>query len=99
MHWKVLQAHLFRTLEIAAIVAGSLGLGACEGLLAPLPSDAEEFSPPAVYSTWWKMTEACSGQTGSLGAITWYKTDKALRDPRTGELIGVIGPPSPTGSC
>ena len=74
-------------LLIVLVVAAILGFSACEGLVAPLPSDAEEFSPPAVYSTWWKMAEACSGQTGSLGAISWFKTDKALADPRTGERI------------
>ena len=82
-----MRACLLRTFEIAAIFAGSLGLAACDGLLAPLPSDAEEFSPPAVYSTWWNMTKACSGLTASLGAITWFKTAQVLRDPRTGDPI------------
>jgi hypothetical protein len=52
------------------------------------PSDAEEFSPPAVYSTWWKMTEACSGMTGSLGAITWFRTSQALHAFPSGDPIG-----------
>jgi hypothetical protein len=69
------------------LIVPVFGLAACEGLVAPLPSDAKEYSPPAVYSTWWKMTELCSEKTGSLGAITWYKTDQALRDPRTGQPI------------
>jgi len=71
----------------AAIVTVSLAVAACEGLVAPLPSDAEEFSPPAAYSNWWNMTEACSGKRGSLGAITWFKTDQILRDPGTGQPI------------
>jgi hypothetical protein len=77
--------------EISAVVAGSLGLTFCDrlvGLVDPLfPSDAEEFSPPAIYSTWWKMTQACSGMTGSLGSITWFKTNQALSSG-TGEPIG-----------
>jgi len=88
VHGKNFRTSLARKSAAAAIVAVSLGLAACEGLVAPLPSDAEEFSPPAVYSTWWKMTEACSGKTGSLGAITWFKTTQALRDSRTGEPAG-----------
>jgi hypothetical protein len=87
MRGKILSKNPVWTLLIVPVLAAILSLAACEGLVAPLPSDAEEFSPPAMYSTWWKMTEACSGQTGSLGAITWFKTGQALRDPRTGEPI------------
>jgi hypothetical protein len=52
------------------------------------PSDAEEFSPPAVYATWWKMTEACSGMTGHLGAITWFRTGQALHAFPSGDPLG-----------
>jgi hypothetical protein len=79
-------------LLIVPVVAAILGLAACDklvGLVDPMfPSDAQEFSPPAVYSTWWNMTQACSGLTGSLGAVTWFKTTQALRDSRTGEPAG-----------
>lgn len=33
------------------------------------------------------MTQACSGITGSLGAVTWYKTDQPLNNPQTGDPI------------
>jgi hypothetical protein len=33
------------------------------------------------------MTQACSGLTGSLGAVTWYKTSEVLHDVGTGDLI------------
>lgn len=33
------------------------------------------------------MTQACSGLTGSLGGVTWFKTDQTLRDPHSGESI------------
>jgi hypothetical protein len=73
-------------------VAAILGLAACDrilGLVDPMfPSDAEQFSPPAVYSTWWNMTQACSGLTGSLGNVTWFKTNQALRNSSSGESIG-----------
>jgi len=69
-------------------VAGVLTLAACDRLVDPLfPSDAQEFSPPGVYSTWWNMTQACSSLTGPLNAVHWYKTDQPLRDARTGEPI------------
>src|SRR6266849_6164739 len=64
---------------IAPVVAAIVGLA--------LPPDAEQFSPPAVYSTWWNMTQACSGLTGSLGAVTWYKTSQVLHDVGTGDVI------------
>jgi hypothetical protein len=80
---RVWRSYLRRTFEIVVVLAGSLSLTFCDrlvGLVDPLfPSDAEEFSPPAVYSTWWKMTQACSGMTGSLGSITWFKTNQILR--------------------
>jgi hypothetical protein len=69
------------------LIAAIVGLAGCEALVAPLPSDAEQFSPSAVYSTWWNMAQACSGQTGALTAISWFKTDQALTDPRTGDPI------------
>src|SRR2546423_10934864 len=74
---------------VAAAGAGTFGLTACDRLVVdPLfPSDAEQFSPPAVYSTWWSMTQACSGLTGSLGAVTWYQTNEVLHNPQTGEPI------------
>lgn len=78
--------------RLVAVVALILGLSACDrllGIVDPMfPSDAQQFSPPAVYSTWWKMTQACSGLTGSLDAVTWFKTDQSLRNSENGESIG-----------
>lgn len=73
-------------------VAGALlsvsGITACDRLVdPPLPVDARQISPPAVYSTWWDMTRACSGLPGPLSAISWYVSDEALRDPKTGETL------------
>ena len=78
-----------RKLAVAVLV-GSVGINSCDRLVdPPLPEDAEVFTPPAVFATWWQMTEACSGLTGSLSAVTWYKTNEVLRDPRTGD--GLVG--------
>ena len=71
-----------------ALATTPLGLNGCDRLVDPkLPSDAELFTPPPVYSTWWRMTEACSGLSGSLDAVTWYKTDEVVHDVRTGEVV------------
>jgi len=58
-----MRARVFRSCAIftliAPAVAAIVGLAACggDGLVdPPLPPDAEQFSPPAVYSTWWNMT-------------------------------------------
>jgi hypothetical protein len=90
MRRKVFRAYAVRTLLVAQVAATALGLAACGSdsiVDPPLPSDAEMFSPPTVYSTWWNMTQACSGLTGSLEAVTWYSTDEVLHDAQTGEVL------------
>jgi hypothetical protein len=83
-----LRAPLGATLVSIAIVGASLGVAACDRIVdPPLPSDAEQFLPPAIYSTWWEMTQACSGQTRSLASVTWYQTNEPQVDPRTGEQV------------
>jgi hypothetical protein len=75
-------------IAMLALATTPLGLNGCDRLVDPkLPSDAELFTPPPVYSTWWRMTEACSGLNGSLDAVTWYKTDEVVHDVRTGEVV------------
>lgn len=77
-----------RQLAIGMIVAAQLIVLACSDASGPgLPADAEQFSPPPVYSTWWQMTQACSGLTGSLASVTWYKTSKEVTDTHTGDVI------------
>lgn len=79
-----------RTTSVAvSILATVLGVAACDRVTAPppLPSDAEQFSPPPIYSTWWEMTRACSGLSGSLASVTWYQTNQTQYDPRTGEQV------------
>ena len=49
------------------------GLAACRSATGPLPPNAEPFEPPAVYARWWAMTEACSGRSGNLAAVRWYR--------------------------
>ena len=92
MRGKVFSPYAVWRLLIVPVVAAILGLAACDrlvGLVDPMfPSDAQQFSPPAIYSTWWNMTQACSELTGSFGAVTWFKTTQALRDSRTGDPIG-----------
>lgn len=39
----------------------------------PLPAGASQFSPPALYELWWRMTESCVGQTGSFDSVRWYE--------------------------
>jgi hypothetical protein len=60
---------------------------ACGGDVTGVPIQGEQFSPLPVYATWWAMTEACSGLSGSLGGVTFYKTTENLRNPITGELV------------
>lgn len=73
---------------VLTLVTTPVGLSGCDHIVDPkLPADAEQFTPPPVYSTWWKMTQACSSLSGSLGAVTWYKTDQIVHDVHTGDVI------------
>lgn len=84
-----------RQLAIAIIISAQLIALACSDATAPkLPGDAQQFSPPAVYSTWWQMTETCSGLNGSLAAITWYQTAEQVTDSRSGGVIAGYWIPS-----
>lgn len=78
-----------KRLAIVIVALLPLVLAVCENkVVGPtLPADAAQFSPPPVYSTWWQMTEACSGLTGSLAAVTWYKTDEVVHDTHSGDVI------------
>ena len=63
-------------------------LAVCDKVVGPkLPADAAVFSPPPVYTTWWQMTQTCSGLSGSLSAVTWYKTDEVVHDTHSGDVI------------
>jgi hypothetical protein len=54
----------------------------------PLDPRAVPLSPlPAVYARWWTMTEACSGLTASLGAVTWYFVPEAADVGVSGDLV------------
>lgn len=59
-----------------------VALTACADIFAPgqqpLVDNAEPFEPPAIYWTWWKETEACSGKSRRMGPIDWYYVPGAL---------------------
>jgi len=77
-----------RAWATVVITAATLGLSVCDRVVdPPLPADAEQYSPPAVYALWWNMTRECSGLAGSLDAVTWYRTNETLREDGTGDRI------------
>jgi hypothetical protein len=63
------------------------GLVACDLITGPLPPGAERFAPPAVYARWWAMTEACSGHSGDMAEVDWYRVPGS-RFMRGGEWVG-----------
>jgi hypothetical protein len=48
-------------------------LEACDLTGPALPAGAEHFAPPAVYQQWWQLTEECSGTSGNLADVNWYR--------------------------
>ncbi len=70
---------------------GTVLLAACHSAVEPpLPPNAQAMTAPAVYTTWWAMTEACSGLTGQLSAVRWYQVPAAKTLPYHG-LDNVVG--------
>jgi len=75
-------------LRLIGLAVSSLAVVVCTNVTEPvLPKDAQQFSPPFVYSTWWNMTQACSQIAGSLNSVTWYTTDEIVHDLSSGEVI------------
>ena len=64
---------LTRTLPRALLLVALCAAAACDWAGAFLPADAERLDPPAVFARWWAMTEACSGRTGDLNDVRWYR--------------------------
>jgi hypothetical protein len=60
------------TRQLRAAVLLAVFLAACESPVG-LPSGATRYAPPDVYQAWWQLTERCSGLTGELGAVRWYR--------------------------
>lgn len=38
-----------------------------------LPVSAQRFDAPPVYTAWWSMVEQCSGISGSLQEVSWFR--------------------------
>ncbi|HJQ11408.1 MAG TPA: hypothetical protein VJ840_10300 [Gemmatimonadaceae bacterium] len=80
----------------AAAIACILALS-CDRIVDPaLPGDAIRFTPPPVYAQWWTSTEACSGITGSLDAVEFYRIPNAstIPDKTYGEVAAYWSPAS-----
>lgn len=52
-----------------------------------LPRGAIQFTPPAKYRAWWRLTESCSGVQGDLNAIRWYVLPKAGTFDLSGDTV------------
>jgi hypothetical protein len=57
-------------------------LAGCDSPTAPaLPTGAERFTPPAVYREWWDLAQACSGLSGDLSRVAWYRVEGVSEVP------------------
>ena len=68
---------------------------ACDSLTDPaLPHAARLLTPPAIYARWWSMTEACSGLSRDMSAITWYVTpgSTSISDGHGSAVVGYYSP-------
>jgi hypothetical protein len=53
----------------SGILLGVFAVGCAD--MGP-PSGVVGFVPPAVYASWWQLTERCSGRVGEFGGVRWY---------------------------
>jgi hypothetical protein len=66
----------------ALCVLGTGAIVSCgDAATAPLPSGAQQFTPPEVFRRWWALTEQCSGLTGDYDAVAWYVVPGAASIP------------------
>jgi hypothetical protein len=64
-----------------------LALAACRdstGSVSDLPPSAERFAALPAYDLWWSMTESCSGLSGDLSAVRFYRAAPGDVDAREG---------------
>lgn len=66
------EANWLAVIALGTIMIAS-AFGACSLIVGPMPADAEPFDPPAVFTRWWAMMEACSGHSGDMAAVRWYR--------------------------
>ena len=61
-------------LRASLVLSGLLSLAlACDATTAPdVPETAMPIAAPARYAVWWRLTQACSGISGDLAAVSWY---------------------------
>lgn len=62
-------------------------LVSCTSATTPLPRGSQSFVAPPAYGLWWTMTEACSGRTGQLSSVRWYRVPGASELPYHGDLV------------
>lgn len=69
-------------------------LAACSDLTAPVLPPAVLLQPPAVYRSWWRQVEECSGRTADFTRTRFYtviptpnEDSLYFRDPRTGQYL------------
>lgn len=84
-------------MRVALVLSGLLSLVlACESTTAPnVPPTAVAFQAPARYALWWRLTQACSGITGDLAAVSWYVVPNTRRLSYQGQQVDAywIGDP------
>jgi hypothetical protein len=56
-----------------SIVLVALGVAACVDVTAPKLPAAERFDAPFSYLAWWREVQNCSGWSGRLGGVRFYR--------------------------
>lgn len=80
-----------------AVLRGALFAASCAGALAchdEFPSNAYRFDPPPQYALWWHEAEACSGTSGDISRVRWYRTPPGVAIQGA---PGIAGQYDPTG--
>ena len=67
----------------------ALALTGCDFITDPaFPGEAQPFSPPAVYATWWEMTKSCAGLSLPFEDIKWFVIPESNHFIFSGDAVG-----------
>lgn len=81
---------------LTAIALGALAAVSGCIWVTDVPAAARPIDPPAIYTRWWSMTEACSGRTAPFGRVHWYRVPGGSAHGNGDDIVAYYSSAGPT---